>query len=271
MYAKFSKCAFWLELVQFLGHVINSEGVHVDPAKIEAIKNWAARKTSTKVRQFLGLAGTDDFVVYCDASLKGYEVVLMQQEKVIAYASCQLKTHEENYTTHDLELGVVIFPLRLWRHYLYGTKCTIYTNHKSLQYILDQKELNMRQHRWIELLIWKLKRVTMDFITKLPRTPAGYDSIWVIVDRLTKSAYFLPMKTTDNMEKLTQLYLKEIVCRHGVCLLARSGPYNAYVMRQPICIRILDVTLASLRYESGYEYRLPPTDGWSKRENNTNP
>ncbi|GKE81233.1 putative reverse transcriptase domain-containing protein [Tanacetum coccineum] len=95
---------------------------------------------------------TEDFVVYCDASLKGYGAVLMQREKVIAYASRQLKVHEENYTTHDLELGAVVFALRLWRHYLYGTKCVVFTDHKSLQYILNQKELNLRQRRWIELL-----------------------------------------------------------------------------------------------------------------------
>ncbi|GKA94573.1 putative reverse transcriptase domain-containing protein [Tanacetum coccineum] len=77
--------------------------------------------------------GTENFVVYCDASHKGYGVVLMQKEKVIAYASRQLKKHEENYTTHDLELGAVVFALRLWRHYLYGTKCTVYTDHKVLQ------------------------------------------------------------------------------------------------------------------------------------------
>ncbi|GKE29263.1 putative reverse transcriptase domain-containing protein [Tanacetum coccineum] len=91
-------------------------------------------------------------MVYCDASLKGYGAVLMQREKVIAYASRQLKVHEENYTTHDLELGAVVFALRLWRHYLYGTKCVVFTDHKSLQYILNQKELNLRQRRWIELL-----------------------------------------------------------------------------------------------------------------------
>ncbi|GJU27346.1 putative reverse transcriptase domain-containing protein [Tanacetum coccineum] len=96
--------------------------------------------------------GTKDFVVYCDASLKGYGAVLMQREKVIAYASRQLKVYEENYTTHDLELGAVVFALRLWRHYLYGTKCVVFTDHKSLQYILNQKELNLRQRRWIELL-----------------------------------------------------------------------------------------------------------------------
>ncbi|GJU19091.1 putative reverse transcriptase domain-containing protein [Tanacetum coccineum] len=206
LYANFSKCDFWLDSVQFLGHVIDNKGVHVDPAKIEAIKNWAAPTTPTEVRQFLGLAGyyrrfiegfsliskpltkltkkdkkyewgkeeeeafqllkqklcsapilalpkrTEDFVVYCDASLKGFGAVLMQREKVIAYASRQLKVHEENYTTYDLELGAVVFALRLWRHYLYGTKCVVFNDHKSHQYIFNQKELNMRQRRWIKLL-----------------------------------------------------------------------------------------------------------------------
>ncbi|KAI3797919.1 hypothetical protein L1987_33183 [Smallanthus sonchifolius] len=84
--------------------------------------------------------GTNDFVVYCDASIQGLGCVLMQREKVIAYASRQLKIHEKNYTTHDLELGAMVFALKIWRHYLYGTKCTIYTDHKSLQHIFDQKE-----------------------------------------------------------------------------------------------------------------------------------
>ncbi|GJR74879.1 putative reverse transcriptase domain-containing protein [Tanacetum coccineum] len=91
-------------------------------------------------------------MVYCDASLKGYGAVLMQRKKVIVYASRELKVHEENYATHDLELGAVVFALRLWRHYLYGTKCVVFTDRKSLQYILNQKELNLRQQRWIELL-----------------------------------------------------------------------------------------------------------------------
>nr|GEX02278.1 putative reverse transcriptase domain-containing protein [Tanacetum cinerariifolium] len=96
--------------------------------------------------------GNEDFVVYCDASLKGFGAILMQREKVIAYTSRQLRKNEENYTTHDLELGAVLFALRLWRHYMYSTKCMVYTDHKSLQYILDQKELNMRQRRWIKFL-----------------------------------------------------------------------------------------------------------------------
>nr|GEX86233.1 hypothetical protein [Tanacetum cinerariifolium] len=96
--------------------------------------------------------GSEDFVIYCDDSHKGLGAILMQREKVIAYASRQLKIHEKNYTTHDLVLGSMVFALKIWRHYLYGTKCTVFTDHKSLQYILDHKELNMRQHWWLELL-----------------------------------------------------------------------------------------------------------------------
>ncbi|GJS32735.1 putative reverse transcriptase domain-containing protein [Tanacetum coccineum] len=328
--------------------------------------------------------GSEDFVVYCDASHKGLGAVLMQREKVIAYASRQLKVHEKNYTTHDLELGSVVFALKIWRHYLYGTRCTVFTDHKSLQHILDQKELNMRQRRWLELLSdydcdiryhpgkanvvadalsrkerieplrvralvmtigldlpkrileaqieaqkpenivnedvggmirrdipkerlepradgtlclhsrswipcygdlrsvimheshkskysihpgsekmyqdvkklfwwpnmkadiatyvskcltcarvkaehqrpsgllvqpeipeWKWDNITMDFITKLPRSSQGFDTIWVIVDRLTKSAHFLPIRENDPLDKLARLYLNTmIVARH---------------------------------------------------------
>ncbi|GJT49432.1 putative reverse transcriptase domain-containing protein [Tanacetum coccineum] len=130
--------------------MIDSEGIHVDPAKIEAIKDWASPKIPTEIRQFL--EGSENFVVYCDASHKRLGAVLMQREKVIAYASRQLKVHKKNYTTHDLELGAVVFALKMWRHYLYGSKCIVFTDDKSLQHILDQKELNMRQRRWLELL-----------------------------------------------------------------------------------------------------------------------
>ncbi|GJZ98011.1 putative reverse transcriptase domain-containing protein [Tanacetum coccineum] len=96
--------------------------------------------------------GSKNFIVYCDASHNGLGAVLMQNDKVIAYASRQLKIHKKNYTTHDIELGAVVFALKIWRHYLYRTRCTVFTDHKSLQHILDQKELNMRQRRWLELL-----------------------------------------------------------------------------------------------------------------------
>ncbi|KAJ0521711.1 putative nucleotidyltransferase, Ribonuclease H [Helianthus annuus] len=206
LYAKFSKCDFWLREVHFLGHVVNKDGIHVDLSKVESIKNWPAPCTPIEIRQFLGLAGyyrrfikdfpkiaqpltsltqkgvtyrwgdaqesafqhlkdrlcsapilslpegTDDFVVYYDTSIQGLGCVLMQRDKVIAYASRQLKVHERNYTTHDLELGAVVFALKVWRHYMYGTKCTIYTNHRSLEHIFKQKGLNMHQCRWVELL-----------------------------------------------------------------------------------------------------------------------
>ncbi|GJW31312.1 putative reverse transcriptase domain-containing protein [Tanacetum coccineum] len=130
LYAKFSKCEFWIPRVQFLGHVIDCQGIHIDPAKIESIKDWASPKTPTEIRQFLGLAGyyrrfiegapilalpegSEDFIAYCDTSKKGLGAVLMQREKVISYASRQLKIHEKNYTTHDLELGAVVFALKI--------------------------------------------------------------------------------------------------------------------------------------------------------------
>ncbi|GJR48230.1 putative reverse transcriptase domain-containing protein [Tanacetum coccineum] len=175
LYANFSKCDFWIHIVQFLSHLIDNQGLHVDPAKIEAIakpltkltqKNkcyiWGEEQESSfqLLKQKLYEApilvlpeGNDNFVVYCDASHQGLGAVLMQREKVIDYASRQLKPHEENYTTHDLELGAVIFALKIWRHYLYGTNCTVFTDHKSLQHILCQKELNIRQRRWLELLV----------------------------------------------------------------------------------------------------------------------
>ncbi|GKB59496.1 putative reverse transcriptase domain-containing protein, partial [Tanacetum coccineum] len=176
LYAKFSKCDFWLLKVQFLGHVIDSlagyyrrfiEGFSkiAKPMTKLTQKNvkldWSEKAEAAfqLLKQKLCSApilalpeGSENFVVYCDASRKGLGAVLMQIEKVIAYASRQLKVHEKNYTTHDLKLGAVVFALKMWRHCLYGTKCVVFTDHKSLQYILDQKELNMRQRRWLELL-----------------------------------------------------------------------------------------------------------------------
>ncbi|GKF07338.1 putative reverse transcriptase domain-containing protein, partial [Tanacetum coccineum] len=134
LYAKFSKCEFWLQEVQFLGHAVNRDGIHVDPSKgdkqDEAFQILKEKLCNASVLALLD--GPDDFMVYCDASKQGFGSVLMQQGKVIAYASRQLKKHEKNYTTHDLELGAVVFALKIWRHYLYGTKSVIYTDHKYL-------------------------------------------------------------------------------------------------------------------------------------------
>ncbi|GJX62850.1 putative reverse transcriptase domain-containing protein [Tanacetum coccineum] len=148
LYAKFLKCEFWLSKVEFLGHMIDSEDIHVLLATTDDLS-----KQKLCSAPILALPeGSENFVVYCDASPKGLGEILMQREKVIAYVSRQLKIHEKNYTTHDLELRVVVFALKMWRHYLYDTKCIVFTDHKSLQHIQDQKELNMRQRRWLEML-----------------------------------------------------------------------------------------------------------------------
>ena len=206
LFAKLSKCDFWLKEVSFLGHIVSAEGIRVDPVKIEAIVNWKPPRNVTKIRSFLGLAGYyqrfvqgfsviassltrllrkgvkfewddkcqsnferlkeilveapvliqptsgRDYTVYSDASRIGLGCVLMQDGKVVAYASRQLKPHEQNYLTHDLELEAVVFALKIGRHYLYGEKCRIFTDHKSLKYLLTQKDLNLRQRRWLELL-----------------------------------------------------------------------------------------------------------------------
>ncbi|KAA0037514.1 reverse transcriptase [Cucumis melo var. makuwa] len=143
LYAKFSKCEFWLNQVVFLGHVVSADEVSVDPQKVEAVVNWGETSQCNRGKEY---------VIYCDASRQGLGCVLMQEEKVIAYTSRQLKKHECNYPTHDLELAAVILALKIWRHYLFGEKCHIFTDHKSLKYIFDQKELNLRQRRWLELI-----------------------------------------------------------------------------------------------------------------------
>ncbi|WVZ76151.1 hypothetical protein U9M48_024149 [Paspalum notatum var. saurae] len=206
LYAKFSKCAFWLKEVSFLGHILSEKGVAVDPSKVDDVLNWKQPEIVTEIRSSLGLAGyyrrfikdfsktakpmisltkknakylwspkceeafqtlkrlltstpvlaqpdvTKPFDVYCDASGNGLGYVLMQEGRVIAYASRQLRKHEANYSTHDLELAAVVHALKIWRHYLLGNTYHIYTNDKSLKYIFTQPELNMRQRRWLELI-----------------------------------------------------------------------------------------------------------------------
>ncbi|GKD47778.1 putative reverse transcriptase domain-containing protein [Tanacetum coccineum] len=162
--------------VHFLGHMVNHNGIHVDPSKIEAVKNWKAPTTPSEIRLFLGLAGYYRCFIVNFSKIakpltlltqknKKYEWGVEQEEafQTLKDNLCNAQIlplpdgiedfviHEKNYTTHDLELGAVVFALKTWRHYLYVTKSIIYMDHKSLQHIFDQKELNMRQRRWIEL------------------------------------------------------------------------------------------------------------------------
>ncbi|GJX24145.1 putative reverse transcriptase domain-containing protein [Tanacetum coccineum] len=145
LYAKFSKCDFWISIVQFLGHVIDSQGIHVDPVEIEVVKNWTSPTTPTETRQFLRLAG------YYQRFIKAFQLL---KQKLCEDPILALPEGNKDFVIYcDASLqGAVVFTLKIWRHYLYGTKCTVFTDHKSLQHILDQKELNMRQRRWLELL-----------------------------------------------------------------------------------------------------------------------
>ncbi|GKC21530.1 putative reverse transcriptase domain-containing protein, partial [Tanacetum coccineum] len=246
LYAKFSKCEFWLREVQFLRHVINGKGIHVNPSKIEAIKNWKAPRTTKSMTYDWGgeqensfktlkdklynapvldlLNGLEDFVVYCDASGLGLGCVLMQRSKVIAYESMQLKTYQKNYTTQDLELGAKEASdesVRLQK----GLDELIELRNDGALYYLDRIWVPMKEiveHQRPSGLLqqpkipeWKWEGIAMDFVTKLPRTSSGYDTIWVIADRLTKYAHFLPMREDYKMDRLARLYLNEIVARHG--------------------------------------------------------
>jgi hypothetical protein len=206
LYAKLSKCDFWLKEIKLLGHTISVGGIAVDPDKVQEVMNRKPPTTVHQIQSFLGLAGyyrqfisdfsriakpmtellkkgakfvwgkkcedafhtlrqhltiapvlaqpdnNKPFDVYCDASGTGLGCLLMQDNQVIAYASRALKPHEQNYPTHDLELAAVVHALKMWRHYLMGTHCNIYTYHKSLKYIFIQADLNMRQRRWLELI-----------------------------------------------------------------------------------------------------------------------
>ncbi|GJX95015.1 putative reverse transcriptase domain-containing protein [Tanacetum coccineum] len=153
LYVKFSKCEFWLREVLFRGHVINGDGIHVDPRYYcRFIENFSKISKplivlTRKSRTFdWGEEQENAFQTLKDKLCNAPVLALLDGPKDFV-----LKIHENNYTTHDLELGAVVFALKIWRHYLYGTKSVIYTDHKILQHIFSQKELNMRQHRWIEL------------------------------------------------------------------------------------------------------------------------
>ncbi|GAU49783.1 hypothetical protein TSUD_369070 [Trifolium subterraneum] len=259
LYAKLSKCEFWLKEVSFLGHVISSGGTTVDPAKVDAVMKWGTPEFVLEIISFLGLTGyyrkfiegfskmalpltlltrknqafvwdekceksfqelkkqlttapvlilpdaKESFVVYCDTSKLGLGGVLMQKGKVVAYASRQLKVHERNYPTHDLELAAVVFALKVWRHYLFGSRFEVFSDHKNLKYLFDQKELNMRQRRWLEFL--------KDYDFELSYHPGKAN---VVADALSRKSLHMSslmakeLELIEGMMKLTNPFLEKI-------------------------------------------------------------
>nr|GEV87046.1 putative reverse transcriptase domain, ribonuclease H-like domain, aspartic peptidase domain protein [Tanacetum cinerariifolium] len=187
-----------------------------------------------------------------DASRKGLGAVLMQKEKVIAYTSRQLKIHEKNYTTYDLELRAVAFALKIAQveaikeeNFKIEDLCGMI---KKLEQRTDAT-LCLNGRSWIPCRVWKWENITMDFVTKLPKTSTGQDIIRVIVNRLTKSAHFLPMKETDSMVKLTRQYLKEVVSRHGVLTDAQSER-AIQTLEDMLCACVID-------FGEGWDRHLP--------------
>nr|GEY13741.1 reverse transcriptase domain-containing protein [Tanacetum cinerariifolium] len=279
-------------------HVIDSNGVHVDPAKVEAIRNWSAPTTPTEknkkyersmeeeeafqtLKQKLCstpivtlLEGIENFVIYCDASLKGFRVVLMQREKTEAIK-------EENVKAKNLgrllklifeicSSGIRCFKGRIWLPLFGGIRDMIMHESYKSKYSIHPRSDKMYQdlkklYWWLNMkaditTFWKWEKISMDFVSGLPRTPSGYDSIWVIVDHLTKSAHFLLMKKTDSIEKLTQQYLKENVCRYGVpvsTVLDRDSMFTSRFWKT------LQESLGTqLNLSTAYN---PETDGQSER------
>ncbi|WVZ63300.1 hypothetical protein U9M48_012941 [Paspalum notatum var. saurae] len=261
LYAKFSKCKFWIDEVRFLGHDVSRGGIAVDPSKVSTVTNWKVPEIPKEVRGFLGLAGyyrrfienfskiakpmtsllekdaefrwtsaqqaafdelkkrlttapvlalpdqQKKFIVYCDASRDGLGCVLMQEGKVIAYASRQLRKHELNYPTHDLELAAVVHALKIWSHYLYGQHCEIYTDYKSLEYIFTQNELNMRQQRWLKLI--------KDYDMKIHYYPGKAN---VVADVLSRKSYanmalgfMMPHELCEEFERLSLGFLHHTI------------------------------------------------------------
>jgi hypothetical protein len=245
LYAKRSKCEFWLKEVSFLGHIVSNGGIAIDPSKVEGVLNWKPPTTVSEIRSFLGLAWyyrrfiegfsklakpmtalleknakfvwsekcqknfeelkkrltttlvltlpdlSKRFAIYCDASRQGLGCVLMQEVRVVAYASRQLRKHELNYPTHDLELAAVVHSLKIWRHYIIGQKCDIYIDHKSLKYIFTQSDLNLRQRRWLELI--------KDYNLEVHYHPGKAN---VVADALSRKSYANEMRVTPMPEEL---------------------------------------------------------------------
>ncbi|GJW33721.1 putative reverse transcriptase domain-containing protein [Tanacetum coccineum] len=276
LYAKFSKCEFWLQEVQFLRHVINGDGFHVDPSKIEAVKNWEAPRTLSegeeqeKAFQTLKdklcnapvlalLDGPEEFVVYCDASGLGLGCLLIQRELFSNY-DCEIRYHpgKENVVADALCKKERIKPKRIKdmnmtlqssiKDNILAAQKDAFDESARLTLIMDEAHkskysihpgadkmyYDLRDMYWwpeMKKDIAMYERIAMDFVRKLPRTSSGHDTIWIIVDRLTKSAYFLPMREDYKIDRLARLYLNEIVARHGVRISIISDRNSRFTSR----------------------------------------
>jgi ribonuclease HI len=245
LYAKRSKCEFWLKEISFLSHVVSNGGISVDPGKVKDVLNWKPPTDVGEIHSFLGLAGyyrrfiegfsklaklmkvlleknvkfmwsgkcqasfeelkkrltlapvlvlpdlSKNFSIYCNASHQGLGCVLMQEGRVVAYHSRQLRKHELNYATHDLELAAVVHALKIWRHYLIGHKSNIYTDHKSLKYIFTQSDLNLMQRRWLELI--------KDYDLEIHYHPSKAN---VVADALSRKSYANEMQMLSMTSEL---------------------------------------------------------------------
>ncbi|GJR65053.1 putative reverse transcriptase domain-containing protein [Tanacetum coccineum] len=219
LYAKFSKCEFWLQEVHFLGHVVNQSGIHVEPGKIEAVKNWKSPMTPSEIQSFLGLAE---------------------------------KLHGLNQQMERKEDESLYFMDRIWVPLAGGARTIIMNKaHKTKPSGLLQQP---------EIPEWKWDKITMDFITKLPKTNSGHDTIWVIVDRMTKTAHFLAMREDYSTDKLARLYIDEIVARHGVPVSIISNQDGLFTSR---CWETVQKALGT-RLDMSTTYH-PQTDGQSER------
>jgi hypothetical protein len=261
LYAKRSKCKFWLKEVSFLGHVVSNGGITVDPNKVQDVLNLKPTTNVSEIHSFLGLAGyyrrfiegfsklakpmttlleknakfvwldkcqanfeelkkrlttapvltlpdlNKSFSIYCDASRLGLGCVLIQEGKVVAYASRQLRKHELNYPTHDLELAIVVHALKIWRHYLIGHKSDIYTDHKSLKYIFTESYLNLRKHCWLELI--------KDYDLEVHYHPGKAN---IVADALSRKSYvnglqltFIPTELRAKIEHLNLGFVNNVM------------------------------------------------------------
>nr|GEV76960.1 hypothetical protein [Tanacetum cinerariifolium] len=226
LYAKFSKCEFWLGQVAFLGHIVSTDATIGEREK--SFEELKKRLVSTPILTLP--SGSGGFRIYSDASKRGLGCVLMQHGKFIAYASKQLKPYEANYPTQYLELATVVFALKIWRHYLYRETCNIFTDHKSLKYIFTPKELNMRQRRWLELL--------KDYDTNIQYHPRKAN---VVADALSRKSGMLAnlqigpeiIKDLERMD--IELCIRDRLCvpsdptlREALLSEAHSSPFSIH-------------------------------------------